>query len=69
MNGSEKADFSKIFYQFSEINFALIALILASAIALVFFVQRFFPWVARRLPGRYRLCILPLVPVLTGEGR
>lgn len=64
MNGAEKADYSKIFYQFSEINFALIAFLVAAAFLLVVFIQRALPWIARHVPGRFRLYILPAVPIL-----
>lgn len=64
MNNADKADYSRIFYPFGEIDFGLIAFIVVAGIALILLVQRFFPWVASRLPGRFRLYILPLAPIL-----
>jgi small-conductance mechanosensitive channel len=42
----------------------LVAAILASAVLLTLLVQRYVPQLAERLPGRYRLSALALVPLL-----
>ncbi len=60
----EHAELGRIFYSLEEISFVRIALIVIFASALLAVVTRVLPWVARRMPGRIRLYLLPLVPVL-----
>jgi len=48
----------------TQINFLRIVLIVFVAWFLLRFVQRFLPWLARRAPSRFRLHLLPLIPLL-----
>jgi small conductance mechanosensitive channel len=60
----EPLDLRQFFYKLEDISFIRIALILATAFALITVVKRVLPWIARQLPGRLRMYLLPLVPVL-----
>jgi small conductance mechanosensitive channel len=60
----ESVDMGRFFYKLEEISFVRIALIITVAFALITVVKRVLPWVARQMPGRLRLYILPLVPML-----
>ena len=64
MNSMVPLELGQFFYKLEEISFVRIALILVTAFALITVVKRVLPWVARQMPGRLRLYILPLVPVL-----
>jgi small-conductance mechanosensitive channel len=57
-------ELERIFYRLEEIHYFRIAFIIVVAIGLISLVQRFLPWIARYVPGRGRLYILPLVPIL-----
>jgi small conductance mechanosensitive channel len=52
------------FYKLDEISFVSIAIIIIMAIALITVIKRVLPWIAQQLPGRLRMYLLPLVPVL-----
>lgn len=47
-----------------EIDFVRLALIVAVTWSLIILIQRLLPWLAERVPSRFRFYILPLVPVL-----
>jgi len=64
MQGVDRMDYSSIFLPFDEISLGLIAFTLALAVALILLAQRFFPWLAHRLPGRFRPYLLPVAPML-----
>lgn len=54
----------QILRDLENINFLGIVLIIAIAWALVVAVERIFPWLADRLPSRFRFYLLPAAPVL-----
>jgi small conductance mechanosensitive channel len=54
----------QILRDLENINFLGILLTLLIAWALVAAVERVFPWLAERLPGRFRFYLLPVAPVL-----
>lgn len=56
--------FTGVFYEIREIDFLLIFSIIAIAVLLMILTQRILPWIAEHIPGRFRLYILPLAPVL-----
>ncbi len=62
MNADEKA--TQILKNFDEIGFVAIALILIGAWVLIALAERLFPWLADKVPGRLRLFVLSLVPML-----
>jgi small conductance mechanosensitive channel len=64
MNSLVPHELGQFFYKLDEIHFVRIALIFATAFVLIAMVKRVLPWVARQMPGKLRLYILPLVPVL-----
>lgn len=53
-----------IFGNLNEAAIISVILIIASAIALIIFAQKFFSWLAAKMSGRYRLYTLASVPVL-----
>ncbi len=53
-----------IFGNLNEAAVISVILIIASAIALIIFAQKFFSWLAAKMSGRYRLYTLASVPVL-----
>lgn len=61
-DGSQR--FSQILHPWEDLQFGWILLIALAAAALVFVVRRVLPWVAGKLPERFRFYILPWVPVL-----
>ena len=48
----------------TQINYVRIILVVAIAWFLLRLVQWFFPWLAKRAPSRFRLHLLPLIPLL-----
>ncbi len=67
MNGLEMPgdkSIVKVIRDLEEIDIPNIVLIVVSAWALMKVIERFFPWLAERLPVRFRFYILPMVPVL-----
>ncbi len=56
-------DLRKLFRQVENINFTEIVIVAVSAWVLILVSQRAITWVARRLPSRFRLWLLPMVPV------
>jgi small conductance mechanosensitive channel len=61
-NGTNR--FSQVFRGWDEINFVLIVLIIIVAAFLFNGVKYGIPWVASRLPERFRFYLLPWVPML-----
>lgn len=57
-------ELERFFYRLEDIHYVRIAFIIAVAIGLVSVISRLVPWIARYVPGRGRLYLLPLVPVL-----
>jgi small-conductance mechanosensitive channel len=57
-------ELERLFYRLEEIHYFRIAFIIAAAAGLIYVIQRFLPWLARYVPGRARLYILPLAPIL-----
>ncbi|HSG17675.1 MAG TPA: mechanosensitive ion channel domain-containing protein [Anaerolineae bacterium] len=55
---------SELFKDFTQIDFVGILVIAVVAWGLNRFVHWFFPWLAERAPSRFRLYLLPAVPVL-----
>ena len=55
---------SQIMHSWDEISFGWIAAVVVIASVLILFVKRFLPWIAGKLPERFRFYILPWVPVL-----
>jgi small-conductance mechanosensitive channel len=55
---------SGLLKDFAHINFVLIVLIIVVAWFLLKFVGWFFPWLAERAPSRFRLYVLPIMPIL-----
>ena len=49
---------------FAHINFISVMLIVVAAWFLLKLVGWFFPWLAKRAPSRFRLYVLPLMPVV-----
>ena len=47
-----------------QISFLRILFVIAAAWTLIRLIQWFVPWVANRMPGRFRLYILPFEPIL-----
>jgi small conductance mechanosensitive channel len=62
MNNSDGA--SEIFRTLSHANLVQIGLIVFGAWLLIFLTTRFLPWLADRVPGRFRFYLLASVPVL-----
>lgn len=58
------SDSTEIFRTLDQGALLEIGLIVAGAIILVIFSQRFLPWLAEKVPGRFRLPLMGLVPVL-----
>lgn len=48
----------------TQVNIVSIILIVVVAWILLRFVQWFFPWLVKQLPSRFRLILLPVVPIL-----
>ncbi len=63
MNESEQK-VADLIRSFSEINYILILSILVISVLMNWAIQQVLPWIAERLPARFRLYILPLVPIL-----
>lgn len=59
-----KQELGQVFRPLQEINALTIIAVVAAAWLLVAVVERLFPWIAGRLPPRFRLYILPFVPGL-----
>jgi small conductance mechanosensitive channel len=57
-------ELEQFFYKLDEIHYFRIAFIILFAIGLIYVIRRVLPWIARYVPGRGRLYILPLVPIL-----
>ena len=53
----------QIFYHLEEIQFSLIAMIVVGTLAAILLLQRWLPWIADRVPPRFRSVILPLGPL------
>ncbi|MFP5212912.1 MAG: mechanosensitive ion channel family protein [Acidobacteriota bacterium] len=66
MNGNELAngEVVKILKDFDKIDFPYIGLVIGLSWVLIESIDRVLPWLAGRLPARFRFYILPLVPVL-----
>jgi small conductance mechanosensitive channel len=64
MDESQKHSLAQIFYELDQIDFTLIFFMAAGALILLVLIQKFLPWLAEKVPGRLRLNILPLVPIL-----
>ncbi len=62
MTETEKV--SNIFSQLNETTITQVFVIIAVAIGLIVFSQKFFRWLSERLSGRYKLYALASVPVL-----
>jgi len=58
------ANVAEIFYDFNQINFSRIFLILAIAFFLITLIRKTFPWLSERAHGRFRLPIISLIPIL-----
>lgn len=58
------SELEQFFYRLEEIHYVRIAIIVLLAVALISVIRRVLPWIARYAPGRGRLYILPLVPIL-----
>lgn len=54
----------QIFRSFDEISLVNILLVGLGAWLLIEIIQRGIPWVAERVPARFRLYLLPLVPII-----
>lgn len=54
----------KVFRDFTKINYLNILLIVAGSWFLIACIERVLPWLAHRVPDRFRFYFLPLVPVL-----
>jgi small conductance mechanosensitive channel len=61
LSGEGKA--VQIFNSLDQIDFVRIAVIVVLAWALIRLVERLFPWLAKRVPTRMRLYLLPSIPV------
>ena len=57
-------DPTQIFRPFDEIQWSHIGLIIVAAWSLTFFLERLLPWIAQRMPPKYRVYVLPFVPGL-----
>ncbi len=64
MTISDQTSLTRVFYGFEEIDFVGILTVIAGAVALTLLVQRLLPRMAEQLPSRFRLRILPVVPIL-----
>jgi len=53
----------EIFNKLDQINFTQIAILVGLAWVLILLVERLVPWLARRLPSRWRMYLLPSIPV------
>jgi small-conductance mechanosensitive channel len=58
------AELERFFYRLDEIHYFRITFIVLFAVGMIYVIQRILPWVARYAPGRGRLYLLPLVPIL-----
>ncbi|MFP3868366.1 MAG: mechanosensitive ion channel family protein [Desulfobacteraceae bacterium] len=56
--------FTQLIYDIGQINFVRIVLIVVAAWLLIAAIERLFPKLADRVPGRLRMYIMPSVPVL-----
>jgi small conductance mechanosensitive channel len=54
----------QIFNKLDQINFVEIAAIAGLAWLLIMLVEHLIPWLAKRLPARLRMYLLPFIPVL-----
>lgn len=63
-SGAVETNATTILYDVRQVNFGRLGLIVATTWVLILLVQRLLPWVADRVPGRFRFYILPLVPLL-----
>ncbi len=61
---NDAKDAAQILKDFDQIGFVQIALIVIGAWVLVRLVEKVFPWLGSKVPGRMRLFVLSLVPVL-----
>ncbi len=57
-------DVSNILRDLSAATLLELVLVMAGAVGLIVLVQRFLPWLAGRIAGRYRLYVLAAVPML-----
>jgi small-conductance mechanosensitive channel len=57
-------DSTGVLKDFTQINFVQIILIIIVAWTMMRFVHWFLPWLAMRSPSRFRLYLLPLMPIL-----
>jgi small-conductance mechanosensitive channel len=62
MNGAEEV--TGVLRDITPMVLLQLALILLAAWVLIYLVQRILPWLAERVPGRYRVYLLATVPVL-----
>lgn len=53
----------QVFHEFKDIDFLLIAIIIAGAFLFIYLLQRVILAVAEQLPGRFRLSLPPFIPV------
>jgi len=55
---------TEVFYSFDEIDFLTIIVIIAAATALIIAVQKILLGLAEKLPGRFRMYMLPVLPTI-----
>lgn len=53
----------ELFRNLENINFVQIGLIIVVAWLLIFLAEKLIPWLAERMPSRFRLRLLPVVPL------
>ncbi|MDD3581864.1 MAG: mechanosensitive ion channel [Desulfobacca sp.] len=59
-----KTALTQVIYDLGQINFVRIILIVAAAWLLIAAIERLFPKLADRVPGRLRMYFMPLAPIL-----
>jgi small conductance mechanosensitive channel len=62
--GVGNRDLSDVLRNLDKINFLDIVIVIVLAFLAYRVIKKVLPWIADRLPGRFRFYILPLVPVL-----
>lgn len=62
MTGSGN-NFYQVFHEFQDINFLLIASIIAGAFLMIYILQRLILALAKRVPGKFRLILPPMIPI------
>ncbi|MEE4376579.1 MAG: mechanosensitive ion channel domain-containing protein [Candidatus Competibacteraceae bacterium] len=56
-------DFAKLFRDLGQLQWVQIAIVIASAWLSIIAIDRLIPWLSERLSGRFRLYLLPSLPV------